>query len=277
MRLPNWYRVEENGVRFYRAWHIHAAGPVAHGFSTRIGGVSVEPYATLNLGLAVDDDHDTVLANRRAFASALGVNPERIVVPQQAHGNVVRLVGEAEAGSGAVDHSTAIPDTDALITDVPNLPLALHFADCACIFLLDPRNRAIGMVHAGWKGTVGKILTATVEAMTREFGADPGALLAAIGPSICRNCYVVDQDVALRLYKAYEGDERVVKQFSSTKWRADLKSANAILLRQAGVPDAGIAISERCTCCDRDEFFSYRRDGVTGRMGGWISLVQVHP
>ncbi|MHB9035378.1 MAG: peptidoglycan editing factor PgeF [Armatimonadota bacterium] len=273
MRLPNWYRVEANGVRFYRAWNLHASRMVKHGFSTRIGGMSAEPYDTLNLGLAVDDNPDAVLANRRAFASALEIDSERIVVPRQVHSNVVKVVTECDAGLGAFDHANAIPDTDALITNVPNLPLALHFADCVCIFLLDPENSAIGVVHAGWRGTALKIVLATVAAMTREFGTDPGALQAAVCPSVCRACYTVGQDTAGELFKAFPHDDRVLSQASTDKWYADLKNANTILLKDAGVQGSNIAISQECTCCNRDEFFSYRRDGKTGRMGGWMSLL----
>lgn len=272
MRLPNWYRNEENGVRFYRAWNLHASGMVAHGFSTRVGGSSKGEFATLNLGLSVPDDPASVLANRCAFAEAIGVDPNRIVVPAQVHSANVRLVTEADAGSGAVDHSTAIPETDALITNTPNLPLTLHFADCGCVFLLDPEHRAIGVVHAGWRGTALKIVSATVEAMSREFGTDPAALQAAIGPSICRHCYDVGEDVAREMFAAFPHDDRVLSQFSNTKWRVDIKTANAILLREAGVPDANIAISTECTSCNRTDFFSYRRDGPTGRMGGYLEV-----
>ncbi|MEN6357766.1 MAG: peptidoglycan editing factor PgeF [Armatimonadota bacterium] len=275
MRLPNWYRVEENGVRYYRAWNLHTSRMVSHGFSTRIGGVSREPYNTLNLGLAVDDDPETVLANRRAFAGALDIDPERIVVPRQVHSNIVKVVTEADAGAGALDHATAIVDADALVTNVPNLPLALHFADCVCIYLLDPVNRAIGVVHAGWRGTVAKIVTAAVEAMNHEYGTGPGDIQAAISPSICRNCFVVGKDAAEEIFKAFPHDSRILSQSATDKWFADLKNANYILLRRAGVPGANIAISQECTSCNPEDFFSYRRDGKTGRMGGWMSLRDV--
>lgn len=273
MRLPNWYRVEENGMRYYRAWNLYASRMVAHGFSTRMGGVSREPYNTLNLGLTVDDDPQAVLANRRVFAGALCIDSERIVVPRQVHSDIVKVVTEADAGSGALDHATAIADADALITNAPNLPLALHFADCVCIFLLDPVNRAIGVVHAGWRGTVAKIVVAAVDAMKREYGSNPGDIQAAISPSIGRNCFVVGEDTALEFFKTFPHDSRILSQSSTDKWFADLKNANDILLRQAGVPSGNIAISQECTSCNADEFFSYRRDGKTGRMGGWMSLL----
>ncbi|MCE5322834.1 peptidoglycan editing factor PgeF [bacterium] len=273
MRLPNWYRVEENGLWYYRAWNLHTSRLVSHGFSTRIGGVSHEPYNTLNLGLTVDDDPEAVLANRRAFAGVLGLNPEKIVVPNQIHSNIVKVVTETDAGAGALDHSSAIADADALITNVPDLPLALHFADCVCIFLLDPENRAIGVVHAGWRGTAANIVTEAVKAMEYEYGTQAGDIQAAISPSIGRNCFVVGKDVAEEIFKAFPHDDRILSQSSTDKWFVDLKNANFILLRRSGVPAANIAISQECTSCNSEDFYSYRRDGKTGRMGGWMSLL----
>lgn len=273
MQFPNWYVVEENGVKLYKAWHLYSSELVRHGFSTRIGGRSKPPYDTLNLSLNVEDDAEAVQSNRRAFASTIGVDFARIIVPDQIHSNAVRLVTEADAGAGLIDHSTAIQGTDALITNVPGVTLALHFADCVCIFLLDPVNRAIGVAHAGWRGTAGKIVNMTLDAMNREFGSNPNEMLAAVAPAICRNCYEVGSDTAREIFKAFPHDERVLSQFSLDKWRADLKTANLIFLREAGVPMENIAVSEECTSCNAEHFFSYRREGRTGRMGGWMSLV----
>lgn len=272
MRFPNWYPVEKDGVRFYQAWNLQASGMVRHGFSTRLGGSGSKPYDTLNLGLAVEDDPERVLDNRGRFASALGVDPARIVVPKQVHSSRVVRVGESDAGSGAFDHSNAIADADALITDVRGLTLALHFADCVCVFLLDPENRAIGVAHAGWRGTVGKIVTAAVEAMNREFGSRPEVMLAAISPAIGRFCYEVGEEVAKQFYKVFSHSRQVMGQHSTDKWRIDLKNANLILMEQAGVREENIAVNDECTCCNREDFFSYRRDGMTGRMGGWLCL-----
>lgn len=259
-------------MRYYTPWHFCKSGLVDCGFSTRTGGISRPPFDKLNLSFNVGDNPDNVIANRRAFAAAIGVDANRLVVPDQVHSNTVRRVGEADAGSGAIDHNTAIPDTDALITNAPNLPLALHFADCVGVLFLDPTNRAIGVAHAGWRGTVDGIVISTVEAMTREFGADPSQLLVAIAPSIERHCYDVGEDVARPFFQTFPNDERVLSQSSSTKWHLDLKAANRIMLERAGVDDANVAISEQCTSCNIDEYFSYRRDGQTGRMGGWLSL-----
>lgn len=274
MRIPNWYRIEKNGIRFYQAWNLQETGLVTHGFSARVGGVSPEPYASLNLGLGTKDDPSNVLANRRAYASVLGVDAERIIVPQQSHGNRVMRVGVLDAGRGALSYASGIPDTDALITNEPGVTLALHFADCVCVFLLDPVRKAIGVVHAGWRGTVAGVVTETLTAMSHEFDTRPEEVIAAIGPAIGRHCYDVNADVAEAFFKAFPHDERVMSFYSSVgKWRVDLKTANLILLLNAGVKQENIAVSEDCTCCNGEDFFSHRRDGTTGRMGGWMALL----
>lgn len=272
MRLPNRYPVEVGPIRYYCPWHFLASGMVNCGFGTRTGGASEAPYESLNLSLAVGDDSENVVVDRRAFADALAMDAERLVVPDQVHSNTVRRVTEQDAGRGALDHSTAIPDTDALVTNVPDLPLALHFADCVCVFFLDPVNRAVGVAHAGWRGTAEGIVTSTVAAMTHEFGSEPSELLAAIGPSIERHCYEVGEDVAKSFFLAFPDNHRILSPSSNGKWRCDLRAANLVLLRRAGLDDSNIGVSERCTSCNIDEFFSYRRDGLTGRMGGWLSL-----
>lgn len=271
MRIPNWYRIDCAGLRYYVPWHFQASRIADCGFSTRIGGVSRAPFDTLNLSLAVADDRDDVIKNRKSFASVRGLDPARLVTPDQVHSNVVRRVTDDDAGSGAFDHADAIPATDALITDIPNLTLALHFADCVGVFFLDPINRAIGAAHAGWRGTVDGIVCETIEAMSRVFGTDPRRLLAAISPAIERHCYEVDEEVAGRFFRIFP-NENVLSHAGRAKWLVDLKMANRVMLQRCGVEDSNIAISEHCTCCGFDEFFSYRRDGTTGRMGGWISL-----
>ncbi len=243
-----------------------------HGFSTRVGGISRGPYTALNLGLTVDDGAVRVIENRRAFGNALGVDAARIVVPKQVHSNKVVLVDASSAGCGALDHASAIDDADALITSTPEVTLALHFADCVSIFFLDPAREAIGLAHAGWRGTAAGIVGRTVEAMRESFGTNPRTLLAAIGPAIGRCCYDVGEDVASELFRVFPHDERVLKQSQTDKWRADLKTANLLLLKEAGLDERNIAVSDECTSCNMEEFFSFRRDDVTGRMGGWICL-----
>lgn len=273
LQMPNWYRVENNGIRYYCASNLQSTGLIKHGYSTRIGGKSLTPFDTLNLGLAVNDNKAHVLENRRLFASVLGLNADKIVVPSQTHGKKVKRVTSEHAGRGAFDYADSISDTDALITNTRGLTLSLHFADCGSVFFLDPVNRAIGLAHAGWRGTASKIVIETIESMKREFGSDPKDIQAAIGPCIGRCCYEVGKEVAEQFFESFPNNENVIEQSLKNKWHVNLKTANYSLLVQAGIKDENISVSEHCTCCLKDEFFSYRRDGKTGRMSGWISLI----
>ncbi|NLN75817.1 MAG: peptidoglycan editing factor PgeF [Armatimonadetes bacterium] len=272
MNNPDWLTIDAGGLPRYVPRRFEDSQLVNCGFSTRTGGVSKPPYHSLNLSLAVGDDRDDVLANRRLFASGLGVDAAAIVVPDQIHSNRVAIVTQSDAGSGAIDHCDAVPATDALITNTVGLPLALHFADCVGILFLDPVNSAIGAAHAGWRGTAANIVQVVIDAMKCEFGTYTANLLAAICPAIEGNCYEVGDDVAYHFEEMFSGDKSVLGRCENTKWRVDLKMANCVLLRRAGVREMNVALSRQCTSCRDDEFFSYRRDGVTGRMGGWISL-----
>jgi len=168
---------------------------VVHAVSTRHGGVSIGPYASLNLGLHVGDSADAVLENRRRVCEAAGVELDSLVAGAQVLGNAVAWVTEADRGRGAKDQASALPDTDALVTDSPGVVLVAFSADCALVALVDPCRRAIGLAHASRRGTLGHVAARTVRAMQRLFGCQPADLVAAIGPSIGPCCYEVGPEV----------------------------------------------------------------------------------
>lgn len=244
---------------------------VAHGFSSRPGGLSAPPYESLNLGFHVNDSDTHVLTNRERFTQSFGMELDSVVCAEQVHGNKVAVVTKSDAGSGSAAFSGSIPGTDALITNSPGIPLMLFFADCVPLFILDPVNKAIGLAHAGWKGTALKIGAETLRVMTDTFGTDPNQCIAAIGPSIEGCCYNVSQEVAQRILEA-SGDERVVVNTNQDLSRINLKLANRSILVNAGIPETNIAVSDLCTACNPEHFFSYRRDGVTGRMAAVMML-----
>ncbi len=170
---------------------------VLHGFSDRFGGVSRGPYASLNVGLHVGDEPADVIENRRRLCRALGVDPESLVVGEQVHGIQVAVVTAADKGRGAFSLTDVVPGVDALITDTPGVALFAMYADCVPVFLYDPRRRAVGLAHAGWKGTVAGIARRTVQAMHETFGSRPADMYARpIGPSIGPCCYEVGPEVA---------------------------------------------------------------------------------
>jgi YfiH family protein len=245
---------------------LHAVFPVAltpnlvHGYSQRAGGVSLAPYASLNLGSHVGDDLDNVRANRRLFSEVLGIPAERWVTAEQVHGGDVAQVTEVAAG-------WKIPGVDALVTDVPDLPLALFYADCASLFFYDPAQRAIGLAHAGWRGTVAEIAIRTARGMAEAFGSRPKELLVGLGPHIGPCCYEVGEEVVTALER-WEG----AIQHREERAFADLGAANRAQLLSAGISKENIYQADPCTSCDVDAFFSYRREGPTGRMAAVLML-----
>jgi len=254
-----------NGVPLLRTPTLAANG-ILHGFTTRQGGESPPPFATLNLGRGVGDHPDRVAANRRRALEAVGCDPAGHVEAAQVHGRTVMVVGRGQRGA-------KIDGADALLTAEPGVTLAIHTADCVPILLWDPRRGAIGAVHAGWRGTAVGVAAAAVEEMTRSFETDPADLRVAMGPAVGPCHYEVDTPVA-QAFGSWPWAAAVLRPRPGrpAHWSLDLVAANRLVLMVLGVPGEHIWTSGLCTACEADLFFSYRRDGVTGRMGAMIAL-----
>ncbi len=247
---------------YYQFERLAGEPGLRHGFFTRLGGVSQPPCASLNLGGSVGDAPEAVAENRRRAFAALGLAEGQVVTPYQVHSTVIARVGRAEGGQ-------AIQATDGLVTAEPGTALFLRFADCVPIMLYDAERRAIALVHAGWRGTLDGMADQAVAALQRHFGSRPQALWAGIGPAIGPCCYEVSADLAAQ-YEARFGDG--VVRAGDAGPHLDLAAANAIALREAGVPD--VEQAGLCTACHVDEFFSHRKEaGQTGRMGAVVGLV----
>ena len=178
---------------------------------------------------------------------------------------------------------------DGLITDEPEITLVTSYADCVPLYFADTKNKAIGLSHSGWRGTVGRMGQKTIEAMEREFGTSPGSIVAAIGPSICANCYEVSKDVADEFIKEfgceplqYEScDRETVAQDMNTiiykkengKYMLNLWAANYRVLTESGVLSENISIPDVCTCCNKDVMFSHR--GHKGKRGNLCAFLQI--
>ena len=261
----------QNGV-WYGLFTEFAARGIKHGVSTRLGGRSVQPFTSLNLGLHTGDDAETVWHNRQAFCQALGLTADKAVTAEQVHGDVVRLVTETDAGRGARHYQEAISGTDALITNVPDLPLMLFFADCVPVLIVDPVAKAIGISHAGWKGTVAKIAQKTVIAMQQSYNTKPANCLVGIGPSIGPCCYEVDEMVISKLRSGFSKWNELAAPCADC-WQLNLWEANRQQLLEIGVQDRNITVSGICTAENTPVFFSHRAEnGRTGRIGAGISL-----
>lgn len=253
----------KNNIWFGTFPALEEAGFV-HGCSCRLHGESDIVPETLNLALHVGDDEAKVLRNRKAFAEALGMEAGRLTTCQQVHGSRVALVTKDLIGSGAHDFTNTIPDTDALITNLPNVPLMLFYADCVPVLLADTRTGAVGLAHAGWRGTVARIAAKTVAAMEEAFGTKPQDILAAIAPSIGACCYEVDDFVRDQA----GGYEEFFAAKGGGKYQLDLWGMNTKQLLETGVLRENIAVAGVCTNDNKQLFCSYRAEqGKTGRMG----------
>ena len=246
---------------------------VTHGISTRFGGVSQTPYDDLNMALHVGDAPEAVVENRRRFCDALGLSAERMATAEQVHGDRIVCATEKKAGRGFRDYGAAIRETDALLTDVPGLPLLLCYADCVPVLFVDPVRRAVAVAHAGWKGTVRRIAEKTLAAMTDAFGTAPKDCLAAIGPSIGPAHYLVGEDVAAQFRAAFPLWAKDVLHVSAGSLHLDLWTANRLQLEAAGLSPEHIETANVSTAANAKLFFSYRADrGKTGRIAAVIAL-----
>jgi polyphenol oxidase len=240
--------------------------------TTRDGGVSTGGFESLNLGLHVGDESGRVRANRARVATALGVTPQDFVWCEQAHRPTVQVVTEEHRGRGALEAADAVAGTDALVTAVPGLVLAVMVADCVPLVLLDPQARVVACVHAGWRGTVLGVTTAAVEAMT-GIGADPARIVAGIGPAIAPDRYQVGPDVVDAAGEAFgRRAGEVVRPDGTGRWLFDLWGANQIQLEEAGVPAGRIHRSGRSTG-PGTPFFSHRFEGPCGRFAALARLL----
>lgn len=242
-------------------------GIVNHLFSTRRGGVSEGIFSSMNLSYTRGDKKEAVDENFRRIAAVFDSTPEKIVCSDQTHTVNVRRVTEQDAGKGVVCPKD-YRDVDGLITDVPELILATFYADCVPLFFVDMMHRAIGLSHSGWKGTVGRMGEVTLKAMKEAFGTRPENVRAAIGPSICQDCYEVSMDVAQQF------EESVLKPGKVPgKYQLDLWNANKMILLNAGILPEHLEVTDICTCCNSEYLFSHRGSGGRrGNLGAFLEL-----
>lgn len=228
-------------------------------------GHAVSDKSFGNISLYVGDSKETVLANRKKFFKEAGnLKEENVVEMQQIHGNHVKVVGEKEKGQ-------LILETDAIITNTPDVALIVKAADCVPILLADPTNRAIGVVHAGWRGTAQEIVKLAVNHMEDHFGTSPSDLIVGIGPSIGPCCYEVDTPV-IDAFSNFSYKDKIFSKVDDNHAHLDLWNANKFQLMEAGVKEKIIEVAKICTYDNSDKFFSERHDKQTGRFGSVVWL-----
>jgi YfiH family protein len=238
------------------------AARVRHGFSTRTGGVSVGRYASLNVGAKWGDEPAHVEENRQRLARTGGFSWEALYTARQVHGARVAVIVE---GTGR--EPVAATEADALVTVVPGTVVGVYTADCVPILYADGEGR-VAAAHAGWRGTVAGVASATVEALV-SMGAERERLRVSLGPSICVGCFEVGEEVAAQFERLVPSS--VHRTSGAARPHVDLRLANRQLLMAAGVPETHIDAAPPCTHCERDRFFSFRRDG--GQIGQHLSFI----
>ena len=240
---------------------------VPHCFTTRYGGVSEGSQAGLNLAVGRGDSEENVEKNLRILADALEFDPEKYVMTRQVHSDIVRVVTDSDCnGFFHRDY----PECDALVTNTPGVTLLVFTADCTPLLFHDPVTGAVGAAHAGWRGTARQIGAKTVEAMIRHFGCRPENIRAAIGPNLSQCHFETDLDVPAAITANYGNEVLPFIRQKGEKYFPDLKAINALNLRRAGVRQ--IEISESCTWCESDRFWSHRvTKGDRGSQGAVIT------
>jgi YfiH family protein len=252
-----------DGIR-YLTFDIFSQG-VVHAVFTRHGGLSPDPWHSLNMGGTVGDERERVLENRCRAFRALGRDPHSMFDVWQVHSADVVITN--------VPHFSLPPESkaDAILTDQPGVTLFMRFADCVPILLHDPKKGVVGIVHAGWQGTVKKILRETIQSMQVTYNSNPADVLAAIGPSIGPDHYEIGPDVIERVRAAFNGDAQSLLHTHEGRVHFDLWAANRLTLEQSGVGQ--VEVAGLCTACATTDWYSHRAEkGKTGRFGALIGL-----
>jgi purine-nucleoside/S-methyl-5'-thioadenosine phosphorylase / adenosine deaminase len=231
-------------------------GTIRYAFTTRQNGLGARSE-----GIKRPDDWKPV-------AETLGISPERLVTVNQVHGETIVRVEETNY------REIRSAEADAIITRARGLAIGVETADCVPLLLVDPATPAVAAVHAGWRSTVKNIVQKTVATMQNELGSDPGRMIAAIGPAIGPECYEVDEPVMGPVRKNFSFWQEVASPRGNGRWSLDLVKLNRRELLQAGLPETNIYSFGLCTCCMADLFYSFRREGRTGRM---LSVVMIKP
>ena len=245
---------------------------VRHGITGRVGGLG---RAEGNISYSEPRDPVDAWEMRQLWCRQIGIDPATLVTAHQVHGNSVGVVPRVKAGTGSAPGSGLFGKFDSLVTNEPNVAVMMTHADCLAIILCDPQTRSVGVVHAGWRGTVADVSGAAVRTLVDEFTSGPEQILAFVGPGICAECYAVGDEVLDSWHNSMpSGGERAVSR-PNGQWHFDITEANWMQLRAAGVREDAIERSRVCTRCGGDDWFSHRGQGpATGRFASIITVIE---
>ena len=284
METINWKRkktenhmqeIQKDDVIFLQFSTLNELNFIRHGFSTRYGGVSEGCFSSMNLSFHRGDEKEAVTENYRRITKALEMDVNNLVLSDQVHDSKIRRVYQEDCGKG-ICKELDYEGIDGLITNEPHVVLTTFFADCVPLFFADPVHKAIGLSHSGWRGTVKKMGAETLLAMKEAFGTKAEDVYAAIGPSICKDCYEVSGDVVEEFEKKFGKD--VIKDFTNSKendkFMLDLWGINRFILIEAGVLQEHIEVTDICTCCNPKHMFSHRAShGKRGNLAAFLEII----
>lgn len=240
--------VNENGLCYIK-FPIFEGRGVTAAFTTRLGGVSRGQYASMNMSFTNGDDPKNVKRNYNILFGALGLDCDKAVLSHQTHTDNIRVVQCGDIGKGIV-RERDFTDVDGLITNIKGVALVTQYADCVPLLFYDPVEGVVASSHAGWRGTVQEIGLKTVKKMKEYFNCEPYNILAAIGPSIKKCCYEVDEPVAEKIgLLEYLDKDKVLYPKGGGKYQLDLQETNRRILIKAGIKEENICVSDLCTCC----------------------------
>lgn len=267
--------VRKNKGVTYLTWPEFEKIPgFVHGFSTRLGGVSEGIYSSMNLNFTRGDKEEAVRENYNRISAALGFSPEDIVTSDQTHTANVRVITAEDRGNG-ITKPRPYTDVDGMITNVPGLVLATFYADCVPLYFADPVHKAVGLSHSGWRGTAAGIGAVTVKELQKHYGTRPEDIYAAVGPSICQDCYEVSEDVILEFQKTFSRElwKDIFYRKENGKYQLNLWEANRQILLGAGILPEHISMPNLCTCCNPEFLYSHRASqGKRGNLGAFLGI-----
>lgn len=263
---------QEQGVSFLTYDALSRIPFIRHAFSTKLGEGSMTVHP---MDMSFDhDDYDAVTGNYRRFCAASGFDYDSLVASSQDHHTFVRVVTAAEKGIG-IFRAKDIESVDALVTIVPGVTLCTYYADCTPIFFVDTATKAIGLAHAGWRGTVGRIAQEVLRTMHRSFGTHPADVVCAVGPNIMSCCYEIDEPVA-QAFRALNLDSgRFLTPKGGGKYMADMLECNRQILVDCGVRAENITLGDLCTRCNSDLLWSHR--ATAGDRGTMCAMLRINP
>lgn len=247
---------------------------VKHGFSTRLGGVSKGHLSSMNLSFTRGDEVENVFENYKRITKAMDIEYNSLVLSQQTHTTNIKVVTQEDKGKGLIrerDYS----DIDGFITNERGVTLVTFYADCVPLLFVDPVKQVIGSSHSGWRGTVNKMGKVTVEKMKEYYGTNPADVIAAIGPSICQDCYEVSEEVIEEFRRNFRPEliKNICYKKDNGKYQLDLWKANQYVLLEAGLRNENIEVTNICTCCNQELLFSHRAsNGKRGNLAAFIGL-----